>query len=243
MGSRNHDRQITIFSPEGNLYQIEYAIKSVSNCGTLAVCLRGKDSVVMVAQKKVPEKLMDRDYVTNMYKITQKIGCLAIGSIPDSKAVVQQARQMAAKFKNSNGYDIPVHFLASKVGKKAQIFTQHAGVRPLGATIHLCAIDDEKGASLWKCDPAGFHFAYYASAIGPKEQEANNALEKIIKKTNNQSDRSETIRRAIDCLQVVLGQDMKALDMEVGVVYADEDFLRLPDQEVEDHLTAIHEED
>lgn len=247
MGSRHHDRQITIFSPEGKLYQIEYAIKAVQQGGLLGVCLRGKDSVCVVSQKKVSDKLMDRSHVTNTYKITPSIGCLAIGRVPDCKKLVQEAREFAAEFKDENGYDIPVHFLAQRIGKRNQIFTQHAGRRPLACTVHLAAVDDETGAQLWKCDPSGHFFGWKASAIGPKDQEANNALEKIWKKTNGESELNETVQKTIDCLQVVLAQDVKPVDIEVGVAYVtpegDSDFKILTDAEVDDHLTAIHEQD
>lgn len=83
--SRHHDRQITIFSPEGKLYQIEYSMKAVTSAGLLGIGVRGKDCVCMVTQKKVADKLMDPTYVTNMYMITPLIGCMAIGSKPDCK--------------------------------------------------------------------------------------------------------------------------------------------------------------
>jgi len=241
--SRSHDRQITIFSQEGKLYQIEYALKSVAQAGILGICLRGKDTVVMVCQKKVSDKLLDPACVTNMYAITPKIGCMALGSSPDCKSVVMEARQMAAKFRDQNGYDIPVHFLAQRVGKKAQIWTQHAGGRIMSCTSHLCAIDDEKGSQLWKCDPSGHYFGWKACATGQKDQEGNNALEKIIKKTDCKSDKVTTIRKAIDALAAVLGSDLKPADVEVGVVSGTENFTILSDAEVDEHLTAIHEED
>lgn len=241
--SRSHDRHITIFSQEGKLYQIEYALKSVAQAGILGICLRGKDTVCMVCQKKVSDKLMDPSSVTSMYAITPKIGCMALGSNPDAKSVVMEARQMAAKFKDQNGYDIPVHFLAQRVGKKAQIWTQHAGGRIMACTSHLCAIDDEKGAQLWKCDPSGHYFGWKACATGQKDQEGNNALEKIIKKTNAESDMVTTIRKAIDALAAVLGADLKPADIEVGVVTGAENFRILPDVEVDAHLDAIREQD
>jgi len=242
MSRGNHDRQITIFSPEGKLYQIEYAVKSIQNEGILGVCLRGKDSVCMVCQKKVPDKLQDASHVTHMYAITPNIGALCIGSNPDCKVVVLQARQIAAKFKDQNGYEIPAHFLASKVGKKAQIFTQHAGVRPLSCVMHLCAIDDEKGSQLWKIDPSGHYFGWKALATGPKDQEANNMLEKVVKQTNSESDTTTTVRKTLDVLMQTLSQDIKPQDVEVALVTAD-GFRLLGHQEVDDHLTAIHEQD
>jgi len=239
----NYDRHITIFSPDGRLHQIEYALKAVNQSGLTGVCLRGKDTVCMVTQKKVTEKLLDRNYVTSFFKITPKIGCFAVGFVPDCRTVVLQTRQFAAQFKDENAYDIPLHVLAEKVGKQAQLFTQHAGIRPMACTVHLCAIDDERGPQLYKADPAGFVFGYKASSIGSKEAEANNFLEKILRKTQGQSDKVTTIQEAIDCLQLVLSQDLKATDIEVAVVSGKEDFQVLPDGEVEEHLTQIAEKD
>jgi len=120
--------------------------------------------------------------------------------------------KFAAKFKDKNGYEIPVHVLAQKCGKQAQIFTQHAGVRPLACTVHFVAIDDERGAQLYKCDPSGHFFGWKASAIGHKEQEASNMLEKVIKKTDGKGESLETIRKCIDCLSQTLGMDLKPAD-------------------------------
>lgn len=239
----NYDRHITIFSPDGKLHQIEYALKAVNQCGLTGVCLRGKDSVCMVTQKKVTEKLLDRNYVTSFYKITPKIGCFAIGFVPDCRTVVLQTRQFAAQYKDDNAYDIPVHVLAGKVGKQAQLFTQHAGVRPMACTVLLTAIDDEKGPQLFKCDPSGHYFGYKAAAIGSKEAEASNHLEKILKKTSGQSNEKDTIQEAIDCLQLVLSQDLKATDLEVAVVSGKGDFGVLRDDQVEEHLNQIAEKD
>lgn len=225
------------------MFQIEYAMKAVNNAGILGVSLRGKDTVCTVCQKKVPDKLMDRSHISNIYNITPKIGCLTIGYVPDCKVIVIQARQIAAKFKDNNGYDIPVHFLANKLGKKAQIFTQRAYCRPMGGTIHLVAVDDEKGPQLWRVDPSGHFMGYKALATGPKDPEANGALERVIKKTGGASGQVETVRKAIDVLQVVLSQDLKAQDIEVGMVTGTGNFRLLTDAEVDDHLTAIHEED
>lgn len=243
MAGKNYDRHITIFSPEGSLYQVEYAIKAVSNCGILGIGLRGKDTVAMVSQRKVPDKLLDKGYITNMYQITPKIGCLALGMVPDCKRAVMDLRQKAAKFLSKNGYPIPVHVLAQKAGKEAQLWTQHAGKRAMAVTMQLCAIDDEKGAQLYKIDPSGHYFGFKAWATGHKEQEANNMLEKVVKKSDGAGEHKDTIQRAIEALSNTIGQDLKAADIEVGIITEGQDFRMLKDSEVEDHLTAIHEQD
>lgn len=237
-----YDRYITVFSPEGKLFQVEYAINAVKKCGLTGISLRGKDSVVTVVQRKVPEKLMERDYVTSLYKITPEIGCLALGRVPDCKNFVARARQAAAKFKNKNGYNIPVHVLAEKIGKIHQLFTQNAGLRLAACTMQLCAIDDERGPQLYKVEPSGHFFGWKAAASGAKESEAVNCLEKIIRKTNLQSDVKETIIGAIDALQTVLHEDLKAANIEVSVCTKDS-LETMTDEAVEELLNELAERD
>ncbi|PNX54721.1 proteasome subunit alpha type-6-like protein [Trifolium pratense] len=74
-----YDRHITIFSPEGRLFQVEYAFKAVKSAGNTSIGVRGKDSVCVVTQKKVPDKLLDQTSVTHLFPITKYLGLLATG--------------------------------------------------------------------------------------------------------------------------------------------------------------------
>merc|ERR1719392_515656 len=107
----------------------------------------------------------------------------------------------------------------------------------------FCSIDEEKGPSLYQVDPAGQFFGYKAAAAGTKDQEAFNALEKIVKKKMALPE-AETIQQAIGCLQAVLGMDFKATDIEVGVVSKTKrGFVRLSEADIDFHLNAIAEKD
>ena len=142
--SGNADKEITVFSKEGKLYQIEYAFNAVKNAGFTSLAVRGKDSVVAITQKKVPDKSIVPSSVTHLFKVTDKIGALFTGSLPDSRNLLVRMRQYAGDYRGDYGYEIPVHILADKVAEFAQLYTQQAYMRPLCCITMLFGIDEEK---------------------------------------------------------------------------------------------------
>jgi 20S proteasome subunit alpha 1 len=242
-GGSGYDRMITVFSPEGRLYQIEYTFKAIKAAGLTSVGVRGDDSCCVVTQKKVPHKLLDPSSVTHLFKITDTVGCVQTGLIADAKAQVERMRQEASDFKYNFGYDMPPDVVAKRVADIAQVYTQHAGMRPYGVAMMLIGIDAEKGPQLFKCDPAGYYIGYKAATAGAKDQEAQNLLEKKFKNAQSLS-YDETVQTAISTLQSVLSADLKTSEIEVAVVSkADPKFRVLDEKEVEAHLTAISERD
>ncbi|KAH6556712.1 hypothetical protein KP509_1Z160700 [Ceratopteris richardii] len=242
-GGAGYDRHITIFSPEGRLYQVEYAFKAVKGSGITSIGVRGKDSVCVVTQKKVPDKLLDQTSVSHLFPITKYIGLLATGMTADSRSLVQHARTEAAEFRFKMGYEIPVDYLAKRLADKSQVYTQHAYMRPLGVAAMLIGIDEELGPQLFKCDPAGHYVGYKATSAGLKEQEVVNFLEKKMK-NNVQLTYEETVQTAISALQSILLEDFKATEIEVGVVSVTDPLFRvLSTEEIDEHLTAISERD
>ncbi|THU57281.1 hypothetical protein C4D60_Mb03t01870 [Musa balbisiana] len=98
-----YDRDITIFSPEGRLYQVEYAFKAVKAAGITSIGVRGKDSVCNVTQKKAPDKLLDQTSVTHLFPVSKYLGLLATGMTADARSLVQQAQEMRQLNFVSNG--------------------------------------------------------------------------------------------------------------------------------------------
>lgn len=211
----NIDKEITIFSKEGKLYQIEYAFNAVKNSGFTSLAVRGKDCVVAITQKKVEDKSIVPSSVTHMFKVTDKIGALFTGSLPDSRNILVRMRQFAGDFRNDFGYEIPIHILADKLAEFAQVYTQEAYMRPLCCITILFGIDDEKGPQVFKIDPAGFYVGYRATATGEKEQSANNQLEREFKK-NSELSRDETFKVAVKSLQNTLAMEFRETDIEIG---------------------------
>lgn len=126
-------------------------------------------------------------------------------------------------------------------------------MRPLGVATTLISLDDERGPSLYKCDPAGYYVGYKATASGPKQQEALNHLEKKLKnKDCAPGDWEEVVELGISTLSTVLSVDFKKGELEIGIVGGprpdgkegtSSGFRTLSEDEIEERLQAIAERD
>uniref|UniRef100_A0A7S1HPL7 Proteasome subunit alpha type n=1 Tax=Phaeocystis cordata TaxID=118079 RepID=A0A7S1HPL7_9EUKA len=247
----NYDRHLTIFSPEGRLYQIEYAFKAVKSCGYTTVGVRGSDGVAFVTQLKAPDKLIDPSSCSHIYTISPSVGMLTTGFPADARSIAQKARQEAAEFRFKFGYEMPCDVLAKWLADNNQVYTQHAYMRVMAVETMLIGIDDDdendKKPMLYKVDPAGYYAGYHASCAGTKEIECTNWLEKKMKAylgTSAGLSMDQCVRMGISALQNVLSEDFKASQIEVGIVQcSDSTFRKLTEEEIDDHLVAISERD
>lgn len=248
-----YDRHITIFSDQGRLYQVEYAFKAITAANITSVGVRGKDCAVVLSQKKVPDKLIDPESVSYVYKLSPSVGCVMTGSIADARASVMRARGEAAEFRYKFGYEMPCDVLAKRVANISQVYTQRAYMRPLGVAMTLISLDSEFGPQLYKCDPAGYYVGYKATSSGPKAQEALNFMEKKLKnKDHAEGNWEEVVELGITALSSVLSVDFKKGELEIGIVGGprtdgqegtDPTFRALTEDEIDERLNAIAEKD
>jgi proteasome alpha subunit len=170
-----YDRAITVFSPDGRLYQVEYAIETVRR-GTLAIGVKSKDGVILAVEEK-GRKLQISNVTQKIFQVDDHIGVAAAGYIPDARTQVDHARFFAQS--NRLIYDEPVDVegVAKNMADMAQQFTQYAGVRPFGVALILAGVD-KNGASLYLTDPSGTYIGYDAVAIGAGSDQVTEFLEK-----------------------------------------------------------------
>jgi len=208
--------------------------------------VKGKDSSVVVIEKKVTDRLIDPKSVTNIHNITDNIGAVTIGLTADSKSIISRMRMEASDYKFENGHNIPIDILSSRWGDLAQMYTQYMFMRPLGVETICVAIDEERGPQIYKIDPSGHFVGYKACASGVKEDETRSHLEKSFKDKPNQTKsmkKDETIQLALGTLQNVLSSNFKPSDVEVGIVTKGERFRKLTEKEIEEQLNILSQKD
>ena len=175
---QGYDRAITVFSPDGRLYQVEYAIETVRR-GSVAVGIKADDGVVIAVEERT-RKLQITEAAQKIFKIDDHIGVAAAGYIPDARSQVDNARFFAQSNRLIYDEEVGVETVAKHLADQCQQFTQYAGVRPFGVSLILGGINSD-GPHIYMTDPSGTYIEYDAIAIGAGSDRVTNFLEKVYK--------------------------------------------------------------
>lgn len=175
MASRGYDMTPTMYSPDGRIYQVEYAIETVKR-GTLALGIRTKEGVIMAVEEK-PRSLQTSNVTQKIFQVDFHIGVAAAGYIPDARVQVDNARLFSQGNKMTYDESVEVGTVAKHLADQSHQFTQYSGVRPNGVALIIAGVD-QKGESIYVTDPSGTFVKYAAVAIGAGSEEANSFLEK-----------------------------------------------------------------
>lgn len=159
-----YDRAITVFSPDGRLYQVEYAREAVKR-GTTAVGIKAKDGVVLIVDKRVSSKLLEASSIEKIFKIDEHIGVASSGLVGDARALVDRARIECQINRVSYDEPIEVEALAKKLCDHMQSLTQYGGIRPYGTALLIAGVSDGE-IRLFETDPSGTLLEYKATGIG-----------------------------------------------------------------------------
>lgn len=173
----NYDTRTTTYSPEGELFQIKYAIKAIENADA-AVGILAKDGVVVAAEKKIISKLLTKKPNTSekIYMIDDHIAVAVAGLNADASVLVKYLRQSAQYHYLTYQTPIPMDSLINKVCDLKQGYTQYGGMRPFGVSFIYAGFDEHYGFQLYKSDPSGNYGGWKACSIGANNTAADSLL-------------------------------------------------------------------
>jgi proteasome alpha subunit len=195
MASRGYDMTPTMYSPDGRIYQVEYAIETVKR-GTLAIGIKSKDGVIIAVEEK-PRTLQVTEVTQKIFQVDEHIGVAAAGYIPDARVQVDNARFFSQSSKLTYDEPVSVEMVAKHLADQCHQFTQYSGVRPYGVALIIAGVD-EKGGTIYVTDPSGTYVSYAAVAIGAGSEDVTNFLEKNYKTDVSQVDAAALAIAAIN---------------------------------------------
>ncbi|XP_043466472.1 proteasome subunit alpha type-3 [Leptopilina heterotoma] len=172
-----YDLSASQFSPDGRVFQVEYAQKAVENSGTV-IGLRGKDGVVFAVEKLITSKLYETGANKRIFNIDKHVGMAVSGLISDARQIVETARSEAASYRAQYGIGIPLKYLNERVSMYMHAYTLYSAVRPYGCSVILCAFETN-GPTMYMIDPSGVSYGYYGCAVGKAKQSAKTEIEKL----------------------------------------------------------------
>ena len=175
---QGYDRAITVFSPDGRLYQVEYAIETVKR-GSIALGIKTNYGIIFAADERA-RKLQIVEEPQKLFKIAQHIGVAAAGYIPDARNQVDNARFFSQSSNLVYDEVVDIETVVKHIADRCQQYTQYAGARPIGVALIIGGID-ENGNSLFLTDPSGTYVPYNAVAIGANSDKVTEFLTKEYK--------------------------------------------------------------
>ena len=233
-----YDSAATMFSPDGRIYQVEYAREAVKR-GTTAVGVTFTGGAVLLVDKRISSKLIEAHAVEKIFKIDRHIGCASSGLVGDARMLVARARAVSANNRVTYGESIETNVLVKDLSDIMQSYTQNGGVRPFGAAFLLAGIDPDGSVRLFETDPSGAVVAYKASAIGVGRAAALEYLEAEYKLPLTQEAAiklgMKALYRHTDASQPTVGGEPT---VDVAVVTVKEGYRQLTADEVKRHLAA-----
>ena len=226
-----YDRASTIFSPDGRLFQVEYAREAV-NRGTTTVGVKFKDGVVLIVDKRITSRLIEPDSIEKIFQIDEYIGCAISGLMADARVLVNRARIDAAINKITYDDKIPIKTLVKGICDFKQAYTQYGGARPFGTTLLIAGVD-ATGPRLFATDPSGAFMEYKAGSEGAGRSDAMAYFEEKYKEDMTLE---EAIDMGIKAIHKGSEGKLNPNAIEIATVDTKEQFRRLPQDETKNYV-------
>ena len=230
-----YDRGITIFSPDGRLYQVEYAREAVKR-GTASVGVRTADGVVLAADRHARSPLIERDSIEKIHEIDDHVGVASAGHVADARQLIDVARRQAQV--NRLRYDEPasVESLTKEVTDYIQQYTQTGGARPFGVALLVAGIEDGE-PRLFETDPSGTPYEWQAVAIGGSREDIQTHLED---EYTDEMDLEGGVELALRALASVNEDGLDATGVDIATIDIEtRQFSKLPEDDIAERLAEF----
>ena len=230
-----YDSAITVFSPDGRLFQVEYAREAVKR-GTTALGIKAKDGAVLLVDKRSTTRLVEMESIEKIFQIDDHIGVATSGLVADARVLVDFARVQAQLNKTTYSEPIGIETLAKEICDFKQSYTQSGGVRPFGTSLLIAGIEGDK-TRIFETDPSGALLEYKATGIGSGRTEIMEILEK---KYTEDIDLDKAIVLGLEALANVTESSLNELNIEIGIIeLSTRKFRKLIPSEVKKYVSGI----
>ena len=236
--SAGYDRALTVFSPDGRLFQIEYAREAVKR-GTPAIGIVSQDGVVLAVNKKVKSKLIVPSSIEKIFKIDEHLATASSGLVADARRLVDVARTQAQVNKVNYHEPISVTGLAKYIGDLEQMYTQSGGIRPFGISLIIGGVSDGE-CKLYETDPSGALVEYKATSIGYGREKTLNLFEE---KYTDDISLDDAIDLAVEGIYVATDSKISDDDnIEIAIIDKDtEKFRKLDEESINERVEKLLE--
>jgi proteasome alpha subunit len=225
---REYDEAITIFSPEGRIYQVEYALELVKRGAPVAGVI-SKEGAALAAVEILQNNLEDPRFSKKLFELDTHVATVIAGLSPDARVLVREARYACQSHRMTYDEPIGIETLVSNIGDILQQYTQNAGVRPFGVSMIIAGVDST-GPRLLTTDPSGSYRGYKAAALGMNSEKAKELLEK---KYMPDISLKDAMALAIESIKVAYSNGLKTENVNAAVISAkDKTFRKLDDEEI-----------
>jgi len=229
-----YDRAITVFSPDGRLFQVEYAMELV-NRGATILGIQCTEGVVLASEENV-EVLEEAGYSWKIFRIDEHVGAAIVGLSSDARILTDQARIYAQSNKLTYDEPMDVEVVTKRICDIQQMYTQHAGVRPFGVSIIFGGVD-KTGPRVFGTHPSGTYRGYKATALGAGRETVLAVLKEEYREEMGLED---STKLAVKCLVKALDARQLPPRIKVALIPAATKKLEmLPDKTVESYIKEL----
>jgi proteasome alpha subunit len=234
-GQMAYDRAITVFSPDGRLFQVEYAREAVRRGATTAGLVYS-NGVVLIADRRIPNpKLAEPSSLEKIHQIDENMACATAGLVADARVLVDYARLAAQVNRVTYAEPMPVEMLVRRICDYKQQYTQFGGVRPFGTALLVGGYDDT-GVHLFETEPSGSMTSFKADSTGGNK---GPVMELFEQKYRPGLDRDAAILLALEGLRSALDENGSLAQVEVCTVQVGEGMNRLSSDEIQKFVQRL----